>query len=495
MAEHKFHEIIKPGTNFDFMGFRRKAYTISGAAIVLSLAILIFNHYVRGSMLNYAIDFMGGTQAVVKLDKPKSPAEVRKAMEALGYKQFRVVNADSSDTSYMIRMRSFSTLDDSTLKAIEKAITGTFGDEIGRVRISEAGDRVKIKFIRPKKFSEVLPVEAKLKALGLKAKVQIPSKMETGNESDSKKKEEATAPVKEYTILLPSMGEKLERGLSKHLGVHATVQSLEGVGSQVGEKLRINGILSILYALGFILLYIALRFDLKFAPGAIIALVHDVTITVGVFALFWREFSLDILAALLTIVGYSLNDTIVVYDRIRENIVKMRIRDLARIINVSINETLSRTLLTSLTTFFTVAAIYIVATGVLQDFAFAMGIGIIVGTYSSIFVASPVVIWLHDRIESYKTQQELDSVSVSDVGLPPELREAMEAERAQREGRSSEADDESEDDGYDGDDDSDDDEEGGTIRVVTKKKTSDDDKKSRKRRRRPRGGRGGRRGR
>ena len=151
------------------------------------------------------------------------------------------------------------------------------------------------------------------------------------------------------------------------------------------------------------MLYIAVRFDLRFAPGAVVALVHDVMITVGVFTLARVEVTLATIAALLTIVGYSLNDTIVVFDRIRENLSKSRERKLIHVINQSINETLSRTVLTSLTTLIVVVVLLTVGwKTTIRDFAFALLIGVLVGTYSSIFVASPIVVWLDRRFGKKK---------------------------------------------------------------------------------------------
>jgi len=171
------------------------------------------------------------------------------------------------------------------------------------------------------------------------------------------------------------------------------VRRVEMVGPKVGRELKEKGIEAIIYALIGILLYISWRFEFRFALGAVVALFHDVTITAGVFALLRKQVDLQILAALLTIVGYSLNDTIVVYDRIRENMAMKRGEGFVPLVNRSINETLSRTILTSLTTFLAVAALWVLGSEVIKGFAFAMMIGIIVGTYSSIFIASPLVVW------------------------------------------------------------------------------------------------------
>lgn len=174
------------------------------------------------------------------------------------------------------------------------------------------------------------------------------------------------------------------------------IRRVEMVGPQVGKDLREKGLLSIAYAMVGILIYISWRFELRYAIGAIVALLHDVLITIGAFSITGREIDLPIIAAFLAIIGYSLNDTIIVYDRIRENYGKQKKEGFSTVINSSINETLSRTILTSGTTLLVVVALFIFGGGVIHNFAFAMLVGIGVGTYSSIFVASPVLIMWDD---------------------------------------------------------------------------------------------------
>lgn len=171
-----------------------------------------------------------------------------------------------------------------------------------------------------------------------------------------------------------------------------TLELVEMVGPQVGADLRRKGMLSILYAMMGILVYITLRFQFRFALGALAALFHDVLITVGVFSVFNIEFTLPIIAALLTIIGYSLNDTIVVYDRIRENIRRSPKEKLISVVNGSINQTLSRTILTSSTTLIVVLCLFLLGGEVIHDFSFALLVGILVGTYSSIYIASPILL-------------------------------------------------------------------------------------------------------
>jgi len=175
------------------------------------------------------------------------------------------------------------------------------------------------------------------------------------------------------------------------------ILNIEKVGPKVGAELSGKVVMAIISALALILIYISIRFEFKFALGAIIALAHDVIITLGIFSILDLEISLSIIAAFLTIVGYSLNDTIVIFDRIRENIKTRRRDEYFTVINASLNETLSRTIITGLTTFFVVLTLWLYGGEVIHNFAFAMIVGIIVGTYSSLYIATPIVALLHTR--------------------------------------------------------------------------------------------------
>ena len=192
------------------------------------------------------------------------------------------------------------------------------------------------------------------------------------------------------------------------------MRRVEFVGPQVGDELTEKGGLAMLYALIGILAYVAWRFEWRFALGAVIALVHDVLVTVGFFSLLGLEFSLPVLAAVLAVIGYSLNDTIVVFDRIRENFRKMRKGTIVDIMNSAINQTLRRTLLTSLTTLLVVVTLILLGGEIIKGFAVALFIGILVGTYSSVFVASPVVLSLRitrdDMLLIKKEGEEADSL-------------------------------------------------------------------------------------
>ena len=173
-----------------------------------------------------------------------------------------------------------------------------------------------------------------------------------------------------------------------------TFAAVDSVGPKVSGELVQSALLSVLLALCGVLVYIWLRFEWQFAVGAVLALVHDVVLTIGVFSLLQIRFDLAIIAALLTIVGYSLNDTVVVFDRVRENLIKFKKRPLIEVLNLSINETLSRTVMTSVTTLLALIALFALGGDVIRGFVFAMIWGVIVGTYSSVFVASALLLWL-----------------------------------------------------------------------------------------------------
>lgn len=177
------------------------------------------------------------------------------------------------------------------------------------------------------------------------------------------------------------------------------VRSVEFVGPTFGKELFEKGILALIYALIGVMIYVAFRFEWKFSLGSVVALVHDVAITLGLFSLMKLEFTMPVLAALLAVIGYSLNDTIVVFDRIRENFRKLRDSDTENTMNVSINQTLPRTILTSLTTLLVLIALFVYGGDALSGFAITLIIGVLIGTYSSIFVASPTVLALGAKAE------------------------------------------------------------------------------------------------
>ena len=190
---------------------------------------------------------------------------------------------------------------------------------------------------------------------------------------------------------------EISKNLTTAISDTFTLERVETVGPKIGNELKKDALIAIVLALSMILIYIGFRFDFNYALGSVVALVHDVLITLGIFSLMSYEINLSIIAAFLTIVGYSLNDTIVVFDRIRENIPKHVKKTLREIVNHSLNETLSRTIITSITTMMVVAILFFWGGEIIRLFAFALIVGVFVGTYSSIFVASPVMLYFESR--------------------------------------------------------------------------------------------------
>lgn len=258
--------------------------------------------------------------------------------------------------------------------------------------------------------------------------------------------------ISKTNIEFQGIGEKVRQALTTHLGEEVDLRRVEMVGPQVGEDLRKKALFAVFYSILFMAVYISGRFEmkwtmsiimalslsivayvastfgvsvtwliiialimtiglcvalkLKYALGAIVALIHDVIITLGAFALTNREISLTTVAALLTIVGYSINDTIIIFDRIRENLRRTRKQNLEKLINDSVNQTLSRTILTSGTTLIVVAALYFLGGGVIHDFAFALLVGFVSGTYSTVYIASPILLFLEEKpTMRFKDQQ------------------------------------------------------------------------------------------
>ena len=217
---------------------------------------------------------------------------------------------------------------------------------------------------------------------------------------------------KDNEILIRMSVKKVSGDVQKDLGSEikkllsplgeVTIRRVDIVGAKVGSELRDKGIKALVFAIIGILIYVAFRFEWRFALASVLALFHDTIISLGAVSFFHVEVNLDVLAAVLTLMGYSLNDTIVVFDRIREQIITSKINDLPALINEAVSMTLSRTVLTSLTTFFVVLTLYLFGGEIISPFSFTLLVGIIIGTYSSIFIASPLLIWLGFKIDDYR---------------------------------------------------------------------------------------------
>ncbi|HSD85956.1 MAG TPA: protein translocase subunit SecF, partial [Kofleriaceae bacterium] len=273
-------------------------------------------------------------------------------------------------------------------KAATEDFVETFKDRnIGKATWS--GDRLFVRTTKPITHDEAAQVFAKH---NLEVKPWDQKQLDQYEHAD-----EGTG---EYNAVFTMWGldRQYAQQLEKSLGnVKAIAVNSYGVGAKAGEKLRDDAAKSIIYAIFLIMLYLAFRFDIRYAPGAAFATIHDAVMVIGVFALTWTEVSLTTVAGLLTVIGYSVNDTVIVFDRIRENQAKHKDKKLERIIDLSLNEMLVRTILTSATVFATTLIMNIFGTGLVKNFAFAMNVGVIVGTYSSIFLATPIFMWVSKK--------------------------------------------------------------------------------------------------
>jgi preprotein translocase subunit SecF len=392
--QQKFFEVIKSGTDIDFIGKQKYWIGASIILVLITLAMLPINAYVladRGHMLNWGVDFKGGSELVVEFNKPVDASDVRSAMTAAGLHNADVVRYGSQEQtpSYMIRLGAVSIMSADQSKKVEAALAHVGDAGLRKFESSEGGDKVYVRF---DKAVDPTVLSSAFKAAGTDA-TQV---QQFGPTQDNT-----------YEVTLVGMEAEVRKALDAKLGVGVVkaIPQVSSVGAKAGKQLQVDGVRALLGAILLIVIYVAFRFDFRYGPGTIVALLHDAVITVGAFAVTYKEFSLTTLAALLTIIGFSMNDTIVVFDRIRENAAKYRDRKFDKVVNHAINETLSRTILTSATVFFVTLAMNIFGTGVIRDFAFAMNVGVIVGTYSSIFIASPILIWLNDKYVTMQKRQ------------------------------------------------------------------------------------------
>ena len=260
---------------------------------------------------------------------------------------------------------------------------------------------------------------------------KVREELEKGKLEDLKVQQIGTPEASQYLIkaqgdesTLNSVSLNIADALSKSLkSGEYEIQRVDVVGPAAGSSLRMSGFLSMFYALVCILVYVTIRFDYRYSPGAVLALFHDTVVTLGIFILTQKQFDLQILAALLALIGYSNNDTIIVYDRVRETFHQHPELSIEKVVNRAINETLGRTILTSLCTFFTVFALWLLGGKVIEDFAFTLMVGIGVGTYSSIFIASSMVIIIshyHDKRASKMKEKGGSSKKKRTITVRPE---------------------------------------------------------------------------
>jgi preprotein translocase subunit SecF len=423
-------QIVKPNTNLPFISNSRAFLIISGVVV---LACFLLPFLMRP---NWGTSFDGGSSVVVRFEKDVSSEQVRSAFVAMNFKDASV-QTYGGDNRFLIKTKALGTiscedggfdkaiaglpaaLGAQGVQGVEKVMTPPCKDVRDVFPLAIAGDpaRNPAPPASDKSPRDVrsgvtaAQLTAALSDAGIDAAVTY---QERGEQSTF-----FVRPRQLESVISKGLAEIMNKGITDPaqfvFNPEIGVAEIVTVGPDVGEKFKNDGILSIIFALGLILLYIAIRFDIRYAPGAVAALGHDVIITFGLLTLMRMEITLETVAALLAIVGYSLNDTIVTFDRIRENLASSGGQPVAEVVNRSINECLSRTLLTSITTLVAIASLAIVGTGVVADFAVTLIIGVLVGTYSSIFVASPIMIIANDVLERRKAKRR---------ALPPPPEEA-----------------------------------------------------------------------
>lgn len=379
-------------THIKFVDYRFKAFIISVAVILAGLISLA----IHGGP-DLSIDFEGGTLVQIRFDNPVSINELRGVVENAGFQNSQIQEFGEPN-EYLIKVEKIDEASMAAERLMEalNVVAPKAGWEVVSVKestegLSDEGQAGNLVVVSGENIpdTEVLINAVKDQGVGVNAATR-----ETENR---------------LAFNLPFMGieakasEKMKTEIEKAFpDRRIEIRRTETVGPKIGEEMKDRAWAAIIISLFGILVYISWRFEFKFAVGAIVALIHDILITLGIFSITGKELSLVVIAAFLTIVGYSLNDTIVVFDRIRENFSMRRRRSLEKMVNTSINESLSRTVITSLTTLVVVLFLFFAGGEVIHDFAFALLIGVVVGTYSSIFVASPVVIEWQNRISRKK---------------------------------------------------------------------------------------------
>src|ERR1035438_577891 len=376
-------ELFK-NTDFDFLG---KKWPFIIASLILSTAGIV-SIVVKGG-LKYGIDFRGGALMTVQFATNPPLDQIRSAMSRKIKGDVSVQNFTGANAQNQVQIGT-ELADEKQLdrnrQAMEDVLKSAFGapdptkpdlNNIGRAQLA-AGLR------DPLARNNVPISDRQLKDLAGSIADYMNSRY--------------SGLITDFNQLsgVPGMNPAILNTIRQNFGLSKYhVASVETVGPKVGVELRRKAVLATLYALGGMLVYIAFRFEWIYGLGAVIACFHDTIITIGLFSIFNKEIDMTVIAALLTLVGYSMNDTIVIFDRIRENLKILRREPLESIMNKAVNQTLSRTVMTSGLTFLTVIALFIWGGPVLHSFSFALVCGIIVGTYSSVFVASPIVLFWH----------------------------------------------------------------------------------------------------
>jgi preprotein translocase subunit SecF len=386
--------LFKSGKVYDFMAVRRYWIALSLLITVGAGILLLMGKAKLGT------DFTGGTEVEIAFKRPVSPADLRAAVQKAGFSAPGVIKVDDPKNPhrYMIRVEEVSAISLEKQAEIERALCLNSGEptdacpterQATEIKFSPGGDKISLRYRSAPDLDWIKQHIANVKGVLLRPGEHNPLLQ---NARDNK-----------VEIQLMSKGDQLMGGLKQALGADAvpdTALRTEWIGPRAGAQLRDSAIKSIVVSIVFIMVYIAFRFDLRFAPGLIVALTHDAVGTLGILILLGKEINLTTIAAVLTIVGYSVNDTVIVYDRVRENLGKLRGTSFFHLINISTSEMLGRTLLTSSTVVIALLGFFIWGTGELKDFSLSLVIGVVLGTYSSIYVALPLTEWFDHTVFS-----------------------------------------------------------------------------------------------
>jgi preprotein translocase subunit SecF len=371
-------------TNIDFLG---KKWYFLAFSLIFSIAGLLSMFFWHG--IPFGVDFKGGTLVYVKFADAPNLSEIRSAMDRAGLKDPRIqAYGPATNNEVLVALEQRETSEaalDQGKNTIIHALEANETQPAGKQDLNNTGPSSLQQYLLSKDPMHLGGIDAAQRYLVIAQQIDDFRNKQKGGVLRSVDDLKGVAPPE----VLAVMGQDFYTS-------NFAVRNVEIVGPQVGGQLRKQALWATLYSLGGMLIYLWFRFELIYGVGAVVACFHDTIITIGFFSLLNKDITLTVIAAILTLIGYSMNDTIVVYDRIRENIKLLRREALADVVNKSINQTLSRTILTSGLTFLTVLSLYVFGGEVLRGFSLALVIGILIGTYSSIAVAAPMLVAYQD---------------------------------------------------------------------------------------------------